>query len=121
MARDAVALGVVDVRLRRIGIAAAGELQCFVIDEAPRPAGIGDGGVFAVRIEASNFADRNVETALSGRGDISILVNNAGTILRAAADDHPRVDRNCIQTFGAQRPLYNEQPTSFRGEPNYRI
>lgn len=59
--------------------------------------------------EACDFSDRDSVTALAGklaaRDDISILVNNAGTISRAPAADHPLNDWDAVMAINCDAPF----------------
>ena len=86
-----------------IGVSASLEAQGSAAEKAVRSAGR------AFTAHQCDFADRAATLAYAGemeaRGDISILVNNAGTIRRAPAATHPLEDWDHVQAVNSDTPF----------------
>ena len=86
-----------------IGVSASLEAQGSAAEAAVRSAG----REFTAR--RCDFSDRDATLAVAAemeaRGDISILVNNAGTIRRAPAATHPLQDWDHVQAVNCDAPF----------------
>ena len=86
-----------------IGVSASLEAQGSAAETAVRSAG----RRFTAR--QCDFSDRDATLAFAGemeqRGDISILVNNAGTIRRSPAAEHPLADWDHVQAVNCDAPF----------------
>lgn len=87
-----------------------------IIGVSTTPASMGDAARQSVEAEGRrftpahcDFSDRAATVALAdamaARGDISILVNNAGTIRRAPAAEHPLDDWDLVQAVNTDAPF----------------